>query len=391
MQKKTLAAALTLTLAALAALPASAAPALSRGPGGLDAEFSTLAEQFPGFGGLYYDAEGRANVYLKDMSQASVFLTMSPDVQIHQADFDFRELQDWRLRARPDVLALPGVVTLDVDETLNRVVVGIDREAEPGLRRQVEEALAFALIPREAVVIEERDAIHQMATLRDQIRPIPGGVQIHFSNFLCTLGFNASRGGVAGFVTNSHCTNSQGGVKRATDYFQALSPAFIGVEAADPDYFRGGSCPRGAKCRFSDSAFAAYDSTGLSAGNVIAATTSCGQFSGSITISGSISVTGFASGNTPVGTTVTKIGRTTGCTTGPVDESCVDVGVSGSSFVLLCQDIVIAGVGGGDSGSPVLSGGGNATLRGILWGGNGAGTLFVYSPYSAVASELGLD
>jgi hypothetical protein len=28
---------------------------------------------------------------------------------------------------------------------------------------------------------------------------------------------------------------------------------------------------------------------------------------------------------------------------------------------------------------------------GILWGSNAAGTLFVYSPYSAVRSELGLD
>jgi hypothetical protein len=90
---------------------------------------------------------------------------------------------------------------------------------------------------------------------------------------------------------------------------------------------------------------------------------------------------------------VNKVGRTTGWTQGQVSGSCVDTGVSGSNIVLLCQDFADAGVGGGDSGSNVFvqTGGDNVTLVGILWGSNAAGTLFVYSPYSAVRSELGLD
>jgi hypothetical protein len=69
----------------------------------------------------------------------------------------------------------------------------------------------------------------------------------------------------------------------------------------------------------------------------------------------------------------------------------VNTGVSGSNIVLLCQNFVNAGVGGGDSGSDVfrVGGGHNVTLLGILWGGNGAGTLFVYSPMSGVERELG--
>jgi hypothetical protein len=50
-------------------------------------------------------------------------------------------------------------------------------------------------------------------------------------------------------------------------------------------------------------------------------------------------------------------------------------------------------VGPGDSGSNVFSWGGGSTvsLRGILWGGNSAGTLFVYSPIANVerGDELG--
>ena len=72
--------------------------------------------------------------------------------------------------------------------------------------------------------------------------------------------------------------------------------------------------------------------------------------------------------------------------------SCVNTGVSGSNIVRLCQDWVNAGVGAGDSGSPVFgdaSGNNAVQLKGILWGGNSAGTTFVYSPFYLVKQELG--
>jgi hypothetical protein len=243
-------------------------------------------------------------------------------------------------------------------------------------------------------VIEAVEPIHALVTLRESVRPVPGGVQIHFSNFLCTLGFNAVRAGVSGFVTNSHCTERQGGVE-STEYFQPLSPAFIGTETADPAYRRniaGG--PRGRRCRFSDSAFAQYASTSLSDFGEIARTTSRGNLSGSITIDAAnptFSITSTSASS--VGQEVNKVGRTTGWTFGDVTATCVTVGVSGTNIVQICQDFVSAGVGGGDSGSPVFSWGGGSTvsLRGILWGGNSAGTQFVYSPFANVTrnDELG--
>ena len=79
-------------------------------------------------------------------------------------------------------------------------------------------------------------------------------------------------------------------------------------------------------------------------------------------------------------------------TFGTITNSCVAVNVSGSTITQLCQNIVNAGVGGGDSGSPVFNWSGtgsNVTLAGILWGGSSDGTTFVFSPMSGIERELG--
>jgi hypothetical protein len=120
-----------------------------------------------------------------------------------------------------------------------------------------------------------------------------------------------------------------------------------------------------------------------------------GANNGSLEIAGQFTISGEASGNASIGATLNKVGRTTGWTAGNVTASCVDVNVSGSDITQLCQDIVAAGVGGGDSGSPVFQiknlATGEVTLYGILWGGYSDGSAFVYSPIKNVqmAGELG--
>jgi hypothetical protein len=98
----------------------------------------------------------------------------------------------------------------------------------------------------------------------------------------------------------------------------------------------------------------------------------------------------------PLGSTVNKVGRTTGWTQGNVTATCVHTNVSGTNITQLCQtfvkdpggDVV---VGGGDSGSNVFRtlSGSNVQLVGILWGGNSSGTLFVFSPLKQIRDELG--
>ena len=154
---------------------------------------------------------------------------------------------------------LAGVVFTDADEGSGRLVVGVlDRGAEGLVRAQ----FARLGVPTESVDLVETDAIHPVVTLRDKVRPVVAGLQIRFSQYVCSLGFNATLGSTVGYVTASHCSTNQGSVD-GTQYYQPLNQVpdeFIGTEVADPAFFRGNGCPRGRKCRYSDSNFSAGNS-----------------------------------------------------------------------------------------------------------------------------------
>jgi len=305
------------------------------------------------------------------------------------------QVAQWFEQASPEVLALPGTVSAHHDEAANRLVIGVENASA---MRGVRTALAHLGIPSSAFSIEEREPIYQLATLRDQVRPTVAGLQINFGNFLCSLGFNADDGTARSLITASHCTNRQGGVE-GTQYFQPTStvdPTVIATEAEDPTYFRGGACPKGRVCRFSDSARALYSAGVASTRGSIAQTSAPNN--GSLTITGNFTVTSQdnATSSFAIGTTVNKVGRTTGWTQGNVTATCVNTNVSGSKITQLCQTFVANPNGavvvqGGDSGSGVfrITAGNNVELVGILWGGNGAGTQFVFSPLKQVQDELG--
>lgn len=357
-------------------------------------DLATLARTVPGFGGLFLD-QGVPTVYLTDASQRGPIERalgafaraqgLAPSqIRVLAGRYAYGDLDHWFQAMSREAFAQGGVVFVDLDEASNRVLVAVEHGAsEAGIR-----GLAARLgIPAAALTVRETEPIQYAATLRDQVRPVVAGLQINFGQFVCSIGFNATSGGQASFVTASHCTNRQGGVE-GTLYYQPLAStanSFIGTEVADPVYFRGGACPRGKKCRFSDASRAAY-AAGVTNSFGIAQTS--GPNNGSLTITGTIAVTG--EGAAVVGATVNKIGRTTGWTQGVVTNTCVNTGVSGSNIVQLCQTFVSAGVGGGDSGSDVFAlSGGSATLLGVLWGGNSSGTQFVYSPIANVEQELG--
>ena len=345
-----------------------------------------LDRRISGFGGFYLQ-DGIPTVYLMDVTRrGEAEAALGSKIRVAQAQFTYKSLDRWHRAVTLDAFETPGVVYTDLDEASNRVVVAL----EPGAGKTNIRALAARLgVPAEAIVLRESEPIVPMATLRDLVRPVVAGLQINFGNFVCSIGFNATSGTQASFVTASHCTDRQGGTE-GTEYFQPLATtggSFIGTEVADPRYFRNNGCPKGRKCRFSDAARAAYAAGVTNTLGGIARTT--GPNNGSLTIDGSFSITG--EGEAQAGQTVNKVGRTTGWTQGLVTATCANVGVSGSNIVQLCQTVVNAGVGGGDSGSDVFGivSGTNVQLLGVLWGGNGAGTQFVYSPMSGVERELG--
>jgi hypothetical protein len=296
-------------------------------------------------------------------------------------------------RATPDVMDLAGTVFADVDEARGRLVYGIETI---GAARAVEQALSRAGVSATDYEIRLVPAVQFMATLQNSdTRPVLAGVQINFTQYVCTMGFNVNLTGQASFITNSHCTGKQGGVEN-TLYYQPLKsshPTAIAVEVADPLYGKLPGCSRGKSCRYSDASRAVYQN-GVTGTYAIAKTSAANN--GSLDITGSFSVTGqnATQDNFPVGTVVNKVGRTTGWTRGQVTSSCATVNVSGSKLQLLCQTLVQDNggatlVGGGDSGSGVFTVTTNATIVGVLWGGSGDGKLFVFSPLKNIISELG--
>ncbi len=296
-------------------------------------------------------------------------------------------------KASPAVLALGGTVFADNDEAKGRLVFGVENERVIPAVRTVLSQLGVAGSDYEVRVTTP---IYQVVTLRDRWRPTQAGIQIHFGQYLCSMGFNADAGSQRSFVTASHCTNKQGGVEN-TLYYQPTStvdPTAIATEVSDPEYFSSRTnpaCPRGKVCRYSDASRELYSASAASTRGAIAQTT--GANNNSLDVIGSFTVTAQDNSGTaaPVGATVNKVGRTTGWTQGPVTNTCVNTNVSGSRIHLLCQTFVAAGVGGGDSGSGVfrITSGSSVTLVGILWGGSSDGATFVFSPFNQVVQELG--
>jgi hypothetical protein len=357
-----------------------------------------LASRIPGFGGFFFDENGAPTVYLtrgSDRALAARLLSANmaggngAALQVREARYGWTQLQRWQARATEVAFDGPGAVFVDNDETVNRIRIGVEDLSAAG---RIRAALAGAGLPDEAVIIEQASPIRPVATLQNVIdRPVRAGVQINFPGYVCSVGFNAVAGGQNSMITASHCTNTQGGVEN-TPYWQPLESVAgtqIAREVADPPYLKGGAgCPRGRKCRYSDAARAIYVNGVAPALGLIAKTSAANN--GSLEITGSFSITSDDTDNSvTVNTTVHKVGRTTGWTSGRMTSKCVHTGVQGSNIVQLCQNWVEAGVAGGDSGSDtfVVTSGTNVRLEGVLWGG---GTnVFVFSPLKNVIQELG--
>jgi hypothetical protein len=306
-----------------------------------------------------------------------------------------QDVRAWFAAASPEIMAQAGLVFAAIDEGTNQLVFGVEHASAT---RGVQTALERRGIPAQAARVVVVQPIEFMSdNLRSAHRPTVGGLQINFPGYLCTLGFNVDHEGGRSFITNSHCTATQG-TTGTTPYYQPLQsshPEAIAIEAHDPAYTSIAGCSSGKQCRLSDAARALYQESAASTRGVIAKTT--GVNSGSLTVSGSFAVatqdnttTSFAAG-----TVLNKVGRTTGWTSGSVTSTCATVNVANTSIQLLCQTLVqnsgVRIVQGGDSGSPVfhVTSGDDVQLVGILWGGNSTGETFVFSPLKNIQQELG--
>lgn len=381
-------------------------------PRSIDDLFAKVAQQVPDFGGFFFDQNGDLTVYLIDtpasVAEAAILSVFGSDdritpllgrIKVLRGQYGFLQLKGWYDQMGA-ALGFSGIVFTDIDESRNRLVVGVKDLQTADL---VKENLTKLGIPLEAVIIEQTSPITFAShTLRSLVRPTEGGLQTESFGF-CTLGFNAVRQGVNGFVTNSHCTIFQGEVDGVPFYQPSVfSIIRIGVETVDPPFFNPidgtvpvvGACPPVEKrCRYSDSAFVRYDVGVSFSQGLIARPTGLGSMaidhaSPHFRI---VAEQPFPS----LGEVLNKVGRTTGWTQGTVTATCRDTDVDGTDIRYLCQDWVSAGVFGGDSGSPVFGisnspSMGDVKLYGILWGQNDTSTQFVFSAIGNWNVELDL-
>lgn len=363
-----------------------------------DDALALVGERFPEFAGMYLDEDaGKLFIQLTDTDSSVVpqihsllavifgesLARLTPEVE--PAEYSFAELNDWKESIAPVAFAMPSIVFVDLDELENRVVIGlsdIEADAEP-LRTQI----LRQGVPESAFDI----TFHEPAgpELRELRRPMVGGLQLHWtqnnSTWMCSLGFIADRGGARGIVTNSHCSRVVGGVD-TTDYGQNTMSSVVARESVDPATWTGIGCYTNWRCRYSDANFAGVTSIvhqtsrGIVARPGTFGTVFPWQWDG-------VSQFRIVNKGTPgLGTNVTKVGRTTGATSGNVSRTCVDVGLNGTNVAWICQSQAGYSGSGGDSGGPVLSSatGNNRSLFGIHWGANGW-----FSPWNNIRWDFG--
>jgi hypothetical protein len=423
--------------------------------------FAGIAMRVPEFGGVHIDAQQDVlYVHLRNGTPAMAQAVLAElriafgdqhlrqrSVQVLPATFGFSELKRWHDHMAMDVLQHSGVTFIGIDHANNRLVIGVE---DSNVGSSVEHVLASLGLPRAAVHLMETGPLEHKHDLSAFHRPVVGSLGIATPRGSCSLGFNAIRAGVLGFVTAAHCSSPDGAApgREGTVYTQGGSP--IGIETRDPG-FGGCFCtPRVFgfriclfRCRNSDSAFVRLNQPMDAALGDIAATpfdflppgdaavavylallaeqylTFPGVTIFGPSIRGSTdwddtSVFRIEGRQTPFpGLRVTKVGATSGLTDGLVLLTGLTVPLLTRNFPFvtrrLLRDQALAGYlfEAGDSGAPVfnvpieerleqLQEGGDATasLVGIAWAGFGVvipnfsgGALF--SPISGVERDLG--
>lgn len=353
-----------------------------------------------------YAANFAREVWMKAAEAQAVYWV--PVFEFILVPWTYQTLEEGFAKMR-DVLNVKGTTFLDLDESCGCIAVGI---ADASVAQKVADfARAAGVWVQVRTEIAAPYVVQQM-TLRDQFRPTMGGVQIvNEAGGTCSLGlpvysFNQGKSGI---LTASHCTDGTRGDVKPSEIFQAgngTNQDKLGNELVDAALFdinTDARCPANRTCQYIDVAFVEF---GLPSqhllGRIKQPTNRCGAGVncglGVTRATDDIRMVGGISG-LPMGTTVDKIGRTTGWTSGAIQGTCVDIPVfdfdaAGNLFdtmmTMLCQSRVGALSGGGDSGSPVFEFNprtDSGLFAGVLWGGNGVS--FAFSTIDRIDQEFG--
>lgn len=382
--------------AAARALLGQAADSLN--PDELEAQ---LADRVPGFAGWVHQDDGKTVLRLArpagDRSAAAAALAaltqaMDNSVEVKPALWDARQLLGYKDKVFA-MASVQGVIAVSIDRQANRVDVVYNVDLDAAAIEALAARLAAAGVPGAAIMMRPGELPVNVATtgvsVRAQPLPLAAGAQFNFATtsgtFVCSLGVPATRAGVRGFVTASHCSQRTYSVSAGTS-MTAPNGTFVGRETVDPAGFSC-SLPDTLGCRESDALFASGGpANAVDFGRVLITNT------GSLTVTGTVPVRGSQAYPT-VGQTVYKTGRTTGTRSGRIARICVNALVgngAGATYGALCSAELNSTtfIQSGDSGSSVwVYDGVGAVITGIV--SYGSSTTGGFSPWGGVTKELG--
>lgn len=406
------------------AAPSQRALTVSGVPRPDEDRFIQLAHEIPGFGGYFLDAQKHLVTYVADEASMSRSRSIMQDhlsrhslgigardavagVLIRKAAYSFLQLSAWRDSVYLHLLGTGDVLFDDLDEAINRVTIGIDRSRFESARAALLPRLQSLAIPLDAVHFEPIGHIVARVSypfdLNSPMDTLGAGYRISSPVGGCSLGIVGDSANVRVFVTASHCSTW---VYRSDNtQFTDQGGRVIGFENADP-------APNSPYCTWQGVEYHCYDGRGSDAdlvrvsagipsarGRIARLQNRVSGGVGTLAIDQSrpwIYVTSTEHGH-PVGSTVDKVGATSGWTFGTIQNSCTDEIVNGpgqnADYAVRCSIKTSTYSLGGDSGSPffIWDGQDVAQFMGILWGGeSGNANVTYYAGYRALENDLGI-
>jgi hypothetical protein len=278
----------------------------------------------------------------------------------------------------PDLMAMPGVVG---------TAVSVDDSGNPVIRIFVESE-NVSNMPSSMQGIPVQTVVTGIIWARDttaKYRPSPIGVSVGHPDITAgTIGARVidNQGNVFILSNNHVLANS--------------NDANIGDSALQPGAFDGGSDPADAIGTLYDYYEIIFGSGSSNTMDAAIALVDDADLSGS-TLPGGYGSPGNQIVNPSVGQSVQKCGRTTGCTTGTVEEVNVTVSVCFGGVIFCTKSATFVNQftitpgdfsAGGDSGSLIVSNDGNNNPVGLLFAGSSTRT--IANPIGVVLNHFGV-
>ncbi|MBX9927347.1 MAG: S1 family peptidase [Gemmatimonadaceae bacterium] len=380
-------------------------------------DFKNIALRAPGFAGVWLDSQGNlmvsaASTELSPVLRGEVIRWLAgygrPELagrpwKLNRVEYDYAALVGFLERAKTAAAHLAGVNSFGIEVKTGRILVGVE---DATAAAAVTGALSKERVPEgaRAVQVFGREPDLQ-AGLQSTFTYLRGGIQIARAyGAECSVGFvgyGVDAGGNPDYsnkvvTTAAHCTSSQ--LAMNGDIFGQPSPGrLIGREVRIAQVYPQFSAQCGSSytyCRYADVALIQVDDS-IPVGHGTAAISSATSSPNNPPYLGWRSYTGSGVTGALVGETVTKVGRTSGQTTGVVTQACVDrQSTITPGLWTLCASNASATTGGGDSGGTVYipySASNSTTPRavGVLFQGGPGSTWF--SPAGFVLVAMGSD